>query len=80
MKELATIDRAIDEVLVQLGQMVLNLSNPLVTTNADERRALARSVNQYAVCAAHSGDARVQRLKVELEETLKPRLRLVSSR
>ena len=79
MRELATIDRAIDDVLVQLGQMVLSLSNPRVT-NADERRALARSVNQYAVCAAHSGDARVQRLKVELEETLKTRLRLVSSR
>jgi hypothetical protein len=60
--------------------MVLSLSNPRVTINAEERRALARSVNQYAVCAAHSGDARVQRLKVELEETLKPRLRLVSSR
>ena len=80
MKELARIDHAIDEVLVELGQMVLNLSNPLITTNAEERRALARSVNQYTVCAAHSEDARVQRLKVELEETLKPRLRLVSSR
>jgi hypothetical protein len=32
MKELATIDRAIDDVLVQLGQMVLSLSNPRVTT------------------------------------------------
>ena len=80
MKELAAIDRAIDEVLVQLGQMVLSLSNPLVTTNDEERKALARSVNQYFVCASHSGDARVQRLKVELENTLKPRLRLVHSR
>jgi low affinity Fe/Cu permease len=80
MKELAAIDRAIDEVLVQLGQMVLSLSNPLVTTNDEERKALARSVNQYSVCASHSGDARVQRLKVELENTLKPRLRLVHSR
>ena len=80
MKEIATIDRAIDDVLVQLGQMVLSLSHPRVTTNAEERRALARSVNQYAVCAAHSGDSRVQQLKIELEKTLSPRLRLVSSR
>jgi hypothetical protein len=80
MTELAEIDRAIDGVLVQLGQMVLRLSDPLVTMKPDERQALARSVNQYAVCAAHSGDARVQQLKVELEATLKPRLRLVSSR
>ena len=80
MTELAEIDRAIDGILVQLGQMVLRLSNVGVTNNAEERQALARSVNQFSVCAAHSGDTRVQQLKVELEETLKPRLRLASSR
>ena len=40
MKEVAAIDRAIDELLVQLGQMVLRLSSPQVTKRADERRAL----------------------------------------
>ena len=80
MTKLAEIDRAIDGVLVQLGQMVLRLSDPLVTMKPEERQALARSVNQYSICAAHSADARVQQLKVELEATLKPRLRLVSSR
>jgi hypothetical protein len=80
MTEFAEIDRAIDGVLVQLGQMVLRLSNTHVATNAAERQALARSVNQFSVCAANSGDTRVQALKAELEETLKPRLRLVSSR
>ena len=80
MKEVATIDHAIDELLVQLGQMVLRLSSPQVTKRDDERRALARSVNQYAVCAARSGDPRVRELKAELDETIKPRLRLVVSR
>jgi hypothetical protein len=80
MTEFAKIDRAIDGILVQLGQMVLRLSNTHVGTNAAERQALARSVNQFSVCAANSGDTRVQALKAELEETLKPRLRLVSSR
>ena len=46
----------------------------------EERRALARSVTQYAVCAARSEDPRVHRLKAELEATLTPRLRLVVSR
>jgi len=32
------------------------------------------------VCAARSGDPRVQQLKAELEETIKPHLRLVASR
>jgi hypothetical protein len=74
------MDRALDEVLVQLGGMVLRLSSPQVTRTAEERHALKRSVNQFAVCAARSGDPRVQQLKVELEETIKPGLRLVASR
>ena len=80
MKELAGIDHAIDEVLVQLGGLVLRLASPEVTKRPDERRALARSVNQYSVCAARSDDPRVHELKAELDETLKPRLRLVASR
>ena len=80
MNQIAGVDRALDEMLVQLGGMVLRLSSPQVTRTAEERHALARSVNQYSVCAARSGDPRVQQLKVELEETIKPRLRLVASR
>ena len=80
MREAARIDRAIDDLLVQLGQMVLRLSSPQVTKRDDERRALIRSVNQYSQCAARSGDPRVHELKAELDETIKPRLRLVSSR
>jgi hypothetical protein len=51
-----------------------------VTRRDDERRALIRSVNQYSRCAARSDDPRVHELKAELDETIKPRLRLVSSR
>ena len=80
MKERSGIDQAIDELLVQLGGIVLRLSSPQVTRGLDERRALACSVNQYSVCAAHSGDPRVHELKAELEATLKPRLRMVASR
>ena len=80
MKELAGIDHAIDELLVQLGGLVLRLASPEITKRPDERRALARSVNQYSVCAARSDDPRVHELKAELDETLKPRLRLVASR
>ena len=80
MKEVAAIDRAIDELLVQLGEVVLRLSSPEVTKRDDERRALMRSGNQFSHCAARSGYPRVQELKAELDETIKPRLRLVSSR
>jgi hypothetical protein len=80
MDQIAGVDRALDEMLVQLGGMVLRLSSPDVTRAPEERRALACSVNQYAVCAARSGDPRVHQLKVELEETIKPHLRLVASR
>jgi hypothetical protein len=80
MDQIAGMDRALDEMLVQLGGMVLKLSSPEVTRTADERRALACSVNQYSLCAARSGDTRVHQLKAELEETIKPHLRLVASR
>jgi hypothetical protein len=80
MNQIASVNQALDEMLVQLGGVVLRLSSPKVTRTAEERHALARSVNQYAVCAARSGDPRVHQLKVELEETIKPHLRLVASR
>ena len=80
MNEIVKIDRALDELLVQLGGMVLRLSAPEVTRTAEERQALVQSVNQYAVCAARSADPRVQQLKSELEATLRPHLRLVASR
>lgn len=80
MNEFTGMDRALDEMLVQLGGMVLRLSSPEVTRTPEERRALACSVNQYSLCAARSADPRVQQLKAELEETIKPQLRLVASR
>jgi hypothetical protein len=80
MSDVATIDRALDEALVNLGAMVLRLADPAVTRTADERQALARSVRQYAICADRSADPRVHELRNELEEKLKPTLKLVSSR
>jgi hypothetical protein len=80
MKQVAALDHAIDELLLQLGQIVLRLSSPKVTQRPDERRALERSVAQYSRCAARSDDPRVHKLKAELDESIKPRLRLVVSR
>jgi len=80
MDQFAGMDRALDEMLVQLGGMVLRLSSPEVTRTPEERHALARSVHQYSVCAARSDDPRVHQLKVELEETIRPHLHLVASR
>ncbi|MEH2530220.1 hypothetical protein V1277_003405 [Bradyrhizobium sp. AZCC 1588] len=39
MDQIAGMDRVLDEMLVQLGGMVLKLSSPEVTRTADERRA-----------------------------------------
>ena len=80
MNEISKIDRALDEVLVHLGAMVLRLASSQVTRSAEERKALTQSVNQFAACAARSGDPRVHRLMAELQDTLRPRLRLVASR
>lgn len=77
MGKLATIDVALDEMLVNLAAIVLQLSKPDVTRTPEARRALAQSVHQYAVCAARSSDPRVHELKSQLEETLKPSLRVV---
>ncbi|WP_448029629.1 hypothetical protein [Bradyrhizobium liaoningense] len=79
MRNPGTIDVALDEMLVNLAAIVLRLSRPDVTRTPDARRALAQSVHQYAACAARSSDPRVHELKMQLEETLRPNLRIVSS-
>jgi hypothetical protein len=71
------LDRNIDEVLVNLGTMVLRLSSPQVTRTREERQALVRSVNQFSKCAHRSTDPRVQELAQQLEGSLRPPLRLV---
>ena len=78
MNQIASVNQALDEMLVQLGGVVLRLSSPKVTRTAEERHALACSVNQYAVCAARSDDPRVHQLS-RLEQTIKPHLRLVAT-
>jgi hypothetical protein len=78
MRTLATIDVALDEMLVNLAAIVLRLSKPELTRTPEARRALAQSVHQYAVCAARSTDPRVHELKSRLEETVKPSLRIVA--
>ena len=80
MDQFAKIDEALDELLVSLGDMVLRLSRPEVSKTLEERKALARSVNQFAACARRSTDPRVQRLNDDLAESLRPRLRIVSSK
>lgn len=79
MGKFATIDIALDEMLVNLAAIVLRLSRPELTRTPEARRALTQSVRQYAVCAAHSTDPRVHELKAQLEDTLKPALRIVAS-
>ncbi|RXH15799.1 hypothetical protein EAS54_18685 [Bradyrhizobium guangzhouense] len=65
-------------MLVNLAAIVLRLSKPEITRTPEARRALTQSVHQYAVCAARSTDPRVQELKTELENTLKPTLRIAA--
>jgi len=78
MRNLATIDVALDEMLVNLAAIVLRLSKPEMTRTPEARRALAQSVHQYAVCAARSTDPRVHKLKSQLEETVRPAVRIVA--
>ena len=80
LEKLAKIDRALDELLVSLGGMVLRLANPEISRTVEERQALVRSVNPYSAYACCSTDPRVQRLNNDLLRTLRPRLRLVSSK
>ncbi len=78
MGKLATVDIALDEMLVNLAAIILRLAKPELTQTPEARRALAQSVHQYAVCAKRSSDPRVQELRSQLEETLKPSLRIVA--
>jgi hypothetical protein len=86
MDDIIKTDRALDGILVNLGHMVLRLSSSMVTRTAAEHRALARSVNQFSVCANYSASPRVRKLAEQLESTIRPqgtirpRLRLVASR
>ncbi|MCP3472973.1 hypothetical protein NLM33_21895 [Bradyrhizobium sp. CCGUVB1N3] len=77
MSDVGRIDGALDEMLVNLAGIVLRLAKPDLTRTPEARRALVLSVNQYSVCAARSSDPRVHELKVQLEETLKPNLRVI---
>jgi len=79
MNELGTIDGALDEMLVNLAGIVLRVAKPDLTRTPQARHALVQSVHQYSACAARSTDPRVHELKEQLEETLKPSLRVVVS-
>ena len=63
-------DRAIDDILVRLGNTVLMLADPDVTRTEQEKAALAKSVNQFAQCADNSRDERVIALAGRLEAAL----------
>lgn len=78
MHELSRIDHALDEVLLNLGAIVLRLSD--LAKRPDERHALVQSVHRYALCAAGSADPRVQALRQQLEAALKPRLHVIANR
>jgi hypothetical protein len=80
MKDTEKTDRALDEALVSLGTIVLRLAHPSVTRSPDERRAHAKSVCQFTLCANKSADPRVHDLRAQLQATVKPALRLVSSK
>lgn len=85
---IAKIDRALDELLLNLGSMVLRLAR--LTTTEDEQQALTRSVAQFSTCALNSKDTRVRTMAAQMEASLLPkqnevakplpRLRLVASR
>ena len=78
MQEVARIDRAIDKLLVQLGEMVLRLSSPQVTKR-DLTSGARWCVRSISIRSAQRipDDPRVHELKAELDETIRPRLRLV---
>jgi hypothetical protein len=67
-------DQAIDDILVTLGRTVLTLAHPNVTRTDEEKDALVKSVNQFAVCASASSDARVTALLGELEAAVNAHL------
>jgi hypothetical protein len=63
-------DRAIDDILVRLGNTVLMLAHPDVTRTEQEKAALAKSVDQFSACADNSSDERVTALACQLEAAL----------
>ena len=75
---MAKIDRALDEVLVNLGGMVLRLAR--MTKTDGEHQALVRSVTQFSTCALNSKDARVRTLAAQMEAALLPKVREVDER
>jgi hypothetical protein len=80
MEDIATIDRALDDLLVNLGGLVLRLANPELSTTLAERRALAQTIRQFSVCARRSSDPRLEQINNDLLDTLRPHLRLVASK
>jgi hypothetical protein len=60
-------ERAIDEILIRLGHTVLTLADPDLTRTEEQKAALVKSVNQFAVCASSSQDERVTALAGQLE-------------
>lgn len=78
MNDVAKVDHALDDALVGLGTIVLRLAHPSVTRTADERRALAKSVSQFTLCANKSADPRVHEMRAMLQKTLRPKLTIVS--
>jgi len=61
MNQFAGVDRALDEMLVQLGGMVLRLSSPQVTRTPEERHALAvLGQSIFDVCGALGRSARAR--------------------
>ena len=57
-------ERAIDEILIRLGHTVLILAAPDITRTEEQKAALEKSVNQFAVCASSSQDERVTALRL----------------
>ena len=78
--DVVQIDRAFDEVLMNVGGVALILSSPLLTRTAEEHQALVRSVSQFSLCAGRSANPRVRRLAKELKDAIRPHLHLVVSR
>ena len=69
-------DEAIDEILVRLGKTVLALAHPEVTRSEEEKAALVKSVNQFAICASSSKDERVVALACQLKAAVNAHLPL----
>ena len=73
-------DRAIDEILIRLGNAVLILAHPDITRTRDEKAALAKSVNQFAVCAGSSNDETETERNARRAKRASPEARLTRHR